>query len=325
MKAEHLRRASRWGGVALTASLVATYAASLGGGFLNYDDPWLIEANPWLRAGLGDALTAFFFDLRPRTRLQLGAEYLPLRDLSMWLDVALFGLRPQAMRAVQLGLYVVACLAFRAAFRRTLGPLRGELWAWLFALHTVHVESVAWLAGRKDVLALLFMGLALWRHARDGRDARVSVPLLWLAACLSKSMSVGFIGPLLAMDLLLGRRPDLRRHGLGAILVGSVLAVHVYVGGLVEMVGGPLEGDRFRAAQVMGEVWLRYARISLDPSASNLRHDIPAPEGWGASLAGWALLLGWGGAALAAWLRGRRSGPDRGSVALAAWLWFAVP
>ena len=101
MKAEHLRRASRWGGVALTASLVATYAASLGGGFLNYDDPWLIEANPWLRAGLGDALTAFFFDLRPRTRLQLGAEYLPLRDLSMWLDVALFGLRPQAMRAVQ--------------------------------------------------------------------------------------------------------------------------------------------------------------------------------------------------------------------------------
>src|SRR5437762_2011459 len=134
----------------LALAVIAVYAASLRGGFLNYDDDWLIENNPVLRRS--GALRAIWTDLGPDTRQQLGAEYLPVRDTLMWLEVRLVGVDPHALRVVSLLLYLAAVLLLRAYLRATL-PRAGvpaavaELAAFLFALHPVHVESVAWLAG----------------------------------------------------------------------------------------------------------------------------------------------------------------------------------
>lgn len=307
----------------LGLAVVAVYAASVGGEFLNYDDDWLIARNPVLDYGPGRALAAILFDFSHESRMALGAEYLPLRDLSIWLDVAVFGRWAPGLRASQLLLYVGAVLAFRAAFLRCFGPVRGELLAWMFALHPVHVESVAWLAGRKDVLALLCMGVALHRHALGGRGARVAVPLLWLCACLSKSMSLGFIGPLLATDLYLRRRPDTLTYALGGALALAATALHLHVGGMVQMVGGPLSGSRHDAFISMGVVWLRYLRMLVDPAGLSIRHDVQVLSAWTPAAAlGWGLLVAWGLWAAYGLRRGLRDGQPLWMVAI---LWFAVP
>src|SRR2546421_12039191 len=121
---------ARRAGLALAA--IAVYAASLRGGFLNYDDDWLIQHNPVLQQRAGQALPAIWFDLGASTRQSLGAEYLPVRDTLMWLEVHLFGMNPHALRAISLLLFVLAALLMRAYLRRALpGELVGEVAAWL--------------------------------------------------------------------------------------------------------------------------------------------------------------------------------------------------
>jgi hypothetical protein len=139
----------RWLPIGLALAVGAVFSPALAGGFLNYDDPWLIQGNPVFARPLGEALGAIWLDLGRATRLQLGAEYLPLRDTSHLLEIRLLGgARPAFMHAVQLALYVAAVLLFRVALLRSL-PQR-----WVAELAAVHAETVAWLAGRKDVLAL---------------------------------------------------------------------------------------------------------------------------------------------------------------------------
>ncbi len=307
--------------VALVVVVTLAYALSLPGGFLNWDDPWLIRDNSRLQDGSFATLVRIWTDLSRDTRLSLGAEYLPLRDLSHWVEFHVFGLVPQAMRAVQLVLYAGAVLAFRAALRRSLGPNAfAEAAAWLFALNPMHVESVAWLAGRKDVLALLFVGLALWVYAGRGRHRIATVPLLLLCAMLSKSMSVAAIGLLPAMDLLAQRRPPVRVLVVALVAGAALLPVHLHVGAVAGMTTAPAGGSRWTAAATMGPVWLRYAWHAVWPPAASLVHDVPIRTRWDAfAIAGWAGLAGTAAGSLWAWRRRNQTLP------LAAWLWFFVP
>src|SRR5205809_908914 len=107
-------------GTLLAGALLAVYGLSLGGGFLNYDDPWLIRDNPVLRDARPAALATIWTDLGERTRMALGAEYLPLRDMSLWIEARVHGLDPRALRVTNLLLYVAAALAMRAYLRRAL-------------------------------------------------------------------------------------------------------------------------------------------------------------------------------------------------------------
>jgi hypothetical protein len=84
----------------LIALLVAVaYLPSLPGGYLVYYDDWLVEENPILRLPLGEAMAKILFDLTHETRLRLGAEYLPVRDLSYLSDVQVLGLGAPGMRS----------------------------------------------------------------------------------------------------------------------------------------------------------------------------------------------------------------------------------
>src|SRR3954447_1934779 len=214
--------------LALALAVTAAYAPSVRGGFLNYDDDWLIQNNPVLRRADAGALATIWTDLRPETRQVLGAEYLPVRDTLLWLEVRLFGPSPQALRAVSLALYLTALLLVGAYLRATLAEKSPDEerppWSlatvtlWLFALHPVHVESVAWLAGQKDLCALVLAAAALLVHARGRRPW--AVPLLVLLAALAKGVAVAVPLLLPCHDWFVRRRP--RWGALAASLAAAL-------------------------------------------------------------------------------------------------------
>lgn len=141
-------------------------------------------------------------------------EFLPLRDLSFWLDIKLFGLTPSALRVHNIILYLI-CLPL--VYATTLGLWRyfrpadvaGAPWAAavvtaLFALHPALVESVVWISGRKYILPNLFAMLALWLAVSARREQGLSVLhaaatlLAFVAMMLAKSSYVG-MSPVIAL------------------------------------------------------------------------------------------------------------------------------
>lgn len=271
------RRRAAWTTALFALVVVGAYAHSVRGGFLNYDDPWLIQNNPVLARGDLGALRTIWTDLTDAGRMSLGAEYLPVRDTVEWLEARVHGLDPHAMRALNLAIYVGGALFFRAWLLAALGAgVAAEVAAWAFALHPAHVESVAWLAGRKDVLALFFVGAALVAYAKDDRRVRaLAVPLVVLA-CLSKGVAVA--APLLLPlhDLLRKRRTDVAV--VAGALAGAlaVTAIHVSVGRTVHMTTATLGGSRLAAAATMGPVFARYlAHIAWPPGLSILQETHP--------------------------------------------------
>lgn len=309
----------RWGAWLLLALTTAVYLPSLSGEFSVYDDPLLIVNNPLLKDDDAAVVGRMFTDFSAQTRFTLGAEYLPLRDLSHWLEVRAFGLNPHGMRAVNLALYVGACLALRRALKLSLPVLPAEVAALVFSLHPVHAESVAWLAGRKDVLALLFVMLALWAYSQRGLR-RWLVLLLTACALTSKSMTVILPGLLIAHDVVARRRPRWLVVGGSLAVAAALLFLHLHVGGMVEMVQEPLGGSRLSAFFSMGPIWLRYLATLVWPPSLSVIQSVEVLQGpTPLSVTGWLVLVGWGGAGL--WLWRRR---DQ-HAALATFLWFSVP
>jgi tetratricopeptide (TPR) repeat protein len=302
----------------LAFTLLAAYGLSLRGGFLNYDDDWLIRDNPILQPAHPHPLRTIWTDLSADTRHTLGAEYLPVRDTFVWLETRAFGFSAPALRTLSLLLFIAAALLMRAYLRRTIPePGTAELAAWLFALHPLHAESVAWLAGQKDLVALVLVAAALLLHARDRFPA--AVPVLLLAAMFGKSVAVA--SPLLLPlhDLFTRRRP--RWPVIAASMAAAVLAlaIHVQVGRAVGMLADWPGGSRLTALTTMGPVWLRYLRLSFLPFDLSVHHDVSAHAATHvASWAAYLLLLALAALAIREARRGR-------SLAVFALGWFLLP
>ena len=136
--------------------------------FLNYDDTDGIVRSAAIRGGLSWAGVAWAFQNR-----HLG-NWQPLTSLSHMLDCQLFGLRPGPPHLVNLSLHLTnTVLLFLLLHRLTGARWRSAFVAALFALHPLHVESVAWVSERKDVLSTLFFLLTLWAYARYAEKSRV--------------------------------------------------------------------------------------------------------------------------------------------------------
>ncbi len=307
--------------VALVLATFAAYAGVLSNGFVLYDDPAYVLENPPVRAGLtlrGAAwsLTAFH-----------SANWHPLTWLSHMLDVELFGLAAAGHHAVSVLLHAATAVLVFLALAAATGK-RGAAWfvAALFALHPLRVESVAWVAERKDVLAGFFFAATLLAHVRrvqspTPRAGRV-VFLLFLAGLLSKSMLVTLPFVLLLVDVWpLGRR-DVTRMLLEKVplfvLVASVcvltLASQRDFGAVHGLSGLPLS-VRIENAQV---AYLTYLAKSIWPVGLSCFYPHPAlldPEGLASDAlrAGLVLALV---TALCVALR-RRVPP-----LLFGWLWF---
>ena len=128
--------------------------------FVNYDDVAFITANPMVLPGLSAEGLQWAFGTS-------GVDYWrPLSWMSHMLDVELFALDAGAHHAVSLLLHATNALLLFLVLRR----MSGHLWpsafvAALFAWHPLHVESVAWIAERKDVLCAFFWFLTMWAYA----------------------------------------------------------------------------------------------------------------------------------------------------------------
>jgi len=136
--------------------------------FVNYDDIYYVYLNPHVRAGLTPGGVAWAFTSHYRS------NWHPLTWLSHMLDCEIFGLDAGAQHLVNVAFHAVnVLLLFLVLNRMTRAPWRSAFVAALFALHPLHVESVAWIAERKDVLSAFFFMLTLWAYV--GYVERLSV------------------------------------------------------------------------------------------------------------------------------------------------------
>jgi tetratricopeptide (TPR) repeat protein len=145
----------------LALATVAVYWPVAKQGFINFDDPDYVSANPRVQAGLTMESVRWAF-----TSLY-ASNWHPLTWLSHELDCQIYGLRAGGHHVTNLLLHIVNSLLLFALLKRLTGAFwRSVLVAALFALHPLHVESVAWVSERKDVLSAFFFMLTLWAYAR---------------------------------------------------------------------------------------------------------------------------------------------------------------
>lgn len=145
----------------LSISTVIAFLPVLKADFINYDDPQYVTSNPYVMLGLSlDGIRWAFTFIH-------SSNWHPLTWLSLMLDRTVLGPNPQSFHLVNLLLHIVnTVLLFIVLNRFTKIIFPSAFVAALFALHPLHVESVAWIAERKDVLSTLFWLLTMLAYIR---------------------------------------------------------------------------------------------------------------------------------------------------------------
>jgi tetratricopeptide (TPR) repeat protein len=176
--------------------------------FVNYDDPDYVTENLHVRTGLTSANVAWAF-----TR-GYAANWIPLTSISQMMDCQLFGLKSGWHHLTSLLFHTLSTLLLFGLFHRMTGSLWKSLFvAFVFGLHPLRVESVAWIAERKDVLGAFFWIVTLWSYLhyveRPSRRNYVLVALSLCLGLLSKPITVTLPLALLLLDIWPLKRVDL--------------------------------------------------------------------------------------------------------------------
>jgi protein O-mannosyl-transferase len=161
----------------LALSIFVVYWQSTGHDFVNFDDQYYVFENSRVRSGLSWSNLSWAF-----TTLTL-ANWHPLTWLSHMLDVQLFGLNPYGHHLMNICFHTVnSLLLFLLLWRSTGSWYRSIFVAALFGLHPLHVESVAWVSERKDLLSTLFMLIVMLLYSSHAQRPRLRTYLLALSA-----------------------------------------------------------------------------------------------------------------------------------------------
>jgi tetratricopeptide (TPR) repeat protein len=185
---------------ALALLVFAVYLPLRHAGFISIDDTIYVTENPAVVGGLtAEGIRYAFFASR-------GALWMPLTFVSHMVDVSLFGLDPSGPHLENVLLHAANAVLLLLLLVRATGRLAPSVAvAALFALHPLRVESVAWIAERKDVLSVFFGLLALnacVSHARRPTFARyLAIVTCTVLALLSKPMLVTLPVLMLLMDV----------------------------------------------------------------------------------------------------------------------------
>jgi len=196
-----MRARSRAIAIALLLILVtvAAYSSLPGNGFISFDDPEYLTSNPRMVEGLTPGNVAWAF-----TSLEC-SNWHPLTWLSHLADVSVFGMRPAPHHIVNLLLHLLNTLLVCRVFATATGLFwPSALTAALFAVHPLHVESVAWASERKDVLCAFFYLLATAAYLRyvrkPGASRYLTVAALFALGLMAKPMAVSLPFALLLLD-----------------------------------------------------------------------------------------------------------------------------
>jgi len=155
------RRASEpnyfWiGALIIFAVTLAVYLPAIQHAGFIWDDDGMLTQNEFIHAP--DGLHSFWFTTKP-------VDYFPLTESSLWVEFRLWGMNPLGYHVVNLLLHVLSAIVFWRALKFLKIP--GAFWAALiFAVHPINVESVMWIAERKNTLAMLFFALAFYFYLR---------------------------------------------------------------------------------------------------------------------------------------------------------------
>jgi tetratricopeptide (TPR) repeat protein len=192
---------------ALAGITLLAYLPALRGGFI-WDDDSFLTLNPLVKAS--DGLRRFWFTTQ-------AADYWPVTSSTLWVEWRLWGMNAAGYHATNVALHLVEVVMLWAILRRLAIP-GAWLAALLFAVHPVNVESVTWIAQRKNLTAMLFYLLSIYcflrtryfvenkaAGSRGLRDLFLWLSLLAFALAMLSKGSVAPL-PLVLLGLIAWRR-----------------------------------------------------------------------------------------------------------------------
>jgi tetratricopeptide (TPR) repeat protein len=185
--------------VALALVTAAVYWPVRGQQFVNFDDDLYVTENPHVLNGLTWESARWAFTTSHAT------HWLPLTWLSHMLDCQLFGVNAGAHKLVNVAFHIASTLLLFLVLKRATSAVWPSAFvAAVFALHPLRVESVAWVAERKDVLSTFFWMLALWAYVRYAERPGVGrylwVVWFFVLGLMAKPMVVTLPWVLLLLD-----------------------------------------------------------------------------------------------------------------------------
>ncbi len=174
----------------LIAINLAVFGQTLRYDFVNFDDDLYVYNAPAIRAGLTVKGLALAFT-SPHAR-----NWHPLTTISHMLDCELYGLKAGGHHGTNVLLHTIAVLLLFRVLRQMTGAVwKSATVAALFAVHPLHVESVAWVSERKDVLSAVFFLLMLGAYFRYTRARSVTrylaVAVLFVVGLICDALSGG--------------------------------------------------------------------------------------------------------------------------------------
>ncbi|MGO8835921.1 MAG: tetratricopeptide repeat protein [Limisphaerales bacterium] len=320
--------------LALAIVTLAAFVPVVGNNFIGFDDPEYVTQNPYVQQGLSGeavkwAFSAFY-----------SSNWHPLTWLSHMLDCQLYGLDPAGHHLTSLAFHIAnTLLLFLLLQNMTARSWPGLFVALLFGIHPMHVESVAWIAERKDVLSGFFFLLTLLAYARyvrlgevqtrQGRVAYGLTLLLFALGLMAKPMLVTLPCVLCLLDCWpLGRfQFPLRNQPVSVFRRLALEKIPFFVLSAVSCGITFLAQSRFQSVKTVTEVPVM-TRLVHAPVAyvwyvlklfwpANLSVFYPLRLSPPSAVAGAVVLL-----AVLTWLafRLRRDQP----CLLVGWLWFLV-
>jgi tetratricopeptide (TPR) repeat protein len=184
----------------LAAAIFIVYWQVIGFDFINYDDPDYIINNHPIEHGINFESIKWSFSTIGYT-----SYWHPITWISHMLDIQLFGMNPGMHHFTNVIIHILNSILLFVVLEKMTGALwKSAVVAALFALHPLHVESVAWIAERKDVLSTFFWMLTMlsyyWYVQHQTSRRYVIVVLIYILGLLSKPMIVTLPFVLFLMD-----------------------------------------------------------------------------------------------------------------------------
>ncbi len=184
-------------------------------GFVNYDDPGYVTKNPYVQSfSLENVKTTFLAGVHPDYPDGLANNYHPITMISLMCNHAMSALNAGGYHWTNLIFHLINVFLSYLFFMLLLGKdkrILAILGAAIFALHPMHVESVAWISERKDMLFMMFYLLGMnsyIEYRKDGKSSMALIYVFFVLSLLSKPAAVTFPIVLILLDYLLLEKLD---------------------------------------------------------------------------------------------------------------------